>query len=67
VITTLTHRLNVFLGNGDGTFQIIREYESTSSPRFPEAGDFNRDSYPDIAVAQYNTGTIGIYLARHTP
>jgi hypothetical protein len=66
-VNTLSNYLNIFLGNGDGTFQVIRSYDSTSSPRFIESGDFNGDMYPDLAVAQFTTGTIGIFLARPTP
>jgi len=43
--------INVFIGNGDGTFQTARTYDSmVSSPTRMALGDFNGDLYPDLAT-----------------
>jgi len=46
-----TFPIYVFLGNGDGTFQLPREFwSSTSIPTLIASGDFNRDGILDLVV-----------------
>src|SRR5262249_33651403 len=50
------HNLNVFLGNGDGTFQPAVGYDTGEYPRATAVVDVNDDGIPDIVVA--NIGTV---------
>lgn len=43
--------IEVFLGNGDGTFQNPRGYTAQTNPWKLVAGDFNRDGNLDLAVS----------------
>jgi predicted small lipoprotein YifL len=55
-----TGNVNVFLGNGDGTFQQPQLFPS--APNGANAivvADFNADGYPDVAVVGYPSG---VYL-----
>jgi len=51
--------LDVFWGNGDGTFQLAEGFAS-SVGGLPEVGDLNGDHLPDVAMANpdYGTGTM---------
>src|SRR5450631_2851047 len=62
-------RLNVIMGNGDGTFQTPITLNIAASNFFPEAiavGDFNGDHLLDVAVWATNSTTtstqVNIYL-----
>src|SRR5215211_7877262 len=46
--------ITVMLGNGDATFQ-TRELAAPQHMHAMEAGDFNRDGIPDIAIGSENT------------
>jgi hypothetical protein len=46
--------ITVMLGNGDGTFQ-TRELAAPQHMHAMEAGDFNRDGTPDLAIGSENT------------
>jgi hypothetical protein len=46
--------ITVMLGNGDGTFQ-TRELAAPQHMHAMEAGDFNRDGFPDLAIGSENT------------
>lgn len=50
--------LQVFLGNGDGTFQPSVSYLSGTGPLFVAAADLNHDGKLDLAVADLN----GLYI-----
>jgi hypothetical protein len=55
--------VDVFLGNGDGTFQPPASYPSGG--RFPAGlavADFNGDGKLDIAVSNYGSNSIGVLL-----
>jgi FG-GAP-like repeat/FG-GAP repeat len=43
-------RVSILLGNGDGSFQSVRDFTVGSQPSYLAVGDFNRDGVPDLAV-----------------
>jgi hypothetical protein len=51
VANDLDQTVSVLLGNGDGTFQGRVNYGAGSNPVALAVGDFNRDGWPDLAVA----------------
>jgi hypothetical protein len=59
-----TNTIGIFLSNGDGTFVDQQTYStgSASRPYSIVVSDFNNDNYLDIAVANYGTNNIGIFL-----
>ena len=60
--------VSILLGNGDGTFRAAVErpvgisYPGENGPDAIAAGDFTGDGRLDLAVANYNTGTVSILL-----
>ena len=52
--------LTVFLGDGDGTFQVAQSLPTGVAPTTAVVGDFNGDGRPDLAVA--NAGGVTILL-----
>ncbi|MFZ0419023.1 MAG: Ig-like domain repeat protein [Candidatus Sulfotelmatobacter sp.] len=54
--------VSVLLGIGDGTFQTQTVFATGAFPSFVAVGDFNRDGWPDLAVANSQDGTVGILL-----
>jgi hypothetical protein len=59
-----TNCIGVFLSKGNGTFADQQTYPTDlqSIPRSIVVGDFNNDNNLDIAVANYGTHSIGIFL-----
>jgi hypothetical protein len=63
---TLPITVTVLLGNGDGSFRSGQEY-TAGSMTYPGAtslvaADFNADRVLDIAVAEYDSGAVGVML-----
>ncbi|TMJ01028.1 MAG: VCBS repeat-containing protein, partial [Bacillati bacterium ANGP1] len=52
----------LLLGNGDGTFQPPLFFDAGASPAFAVAGDFNFDDTLDLAVANYDGGTVSVLM-----
>ncbi|CAF3154083.1 unnamed protein product [Rotaria sp. Silwood2] len=59
-----THTIGIFILYDNGTFSDQKTYStgSRSSPYTVIVNDFNNDNYLDIAVANYGTNNIGIFL-----
>jgi FG-GAP-like repeat len=49
--TPNAQKVSIQFGNGSGTFGQPSYYSAGISPKSVAAGDFNRDGYPDLAVA----------------
>lgn len=75
LITTSTDRqdaVNVFLGNGDGTFQAPREFDAgaglrgslTADNRQPTVLDVNHDGIPDAVVPNFRAADVSVLLGR---
>jgi hypothetical protein len=59
--------VSVLLGNGsggrgNGTFAARVDYPAGDGPEFVTTGDFNKDSILDLAVANYNSGNVSVFL-----
>ncbi|MCB0320251.1 MAG: VCBS repeat-containing protein, partial [Bdellovibrionales bacterium] len=61
VADNVNDTFHMFLGNGDGTFQSSTSYASNGSYRLG-IGDFNGDQVTDIAVSDYTSGAVDIFL-----
>ncbi len=57
-----TSSVSVLLGNGDGTFRSAISFEIGCYAAFVAVGDFNRDGWPDLAVADQQEGKVSILL-----
>jgi hypothetical protein len=58
VPTTL---MSVMMGNGDGTFQPSREIEVGRGMTAIAVGDYNRDGFPDLAIAGMQAQVYRLY------
>jgi hypothetical protein len=58
------HSVSILLNKGDnsGEFYINREIYVGTNPRAVIAADFNGDSYPDLATANWNDNNVAILL-----
>ena len=66
VANQVDNTVSILLGNGDGTFTAAPSsplmLPSGTSPSSIAVGDFNRDGYADLAVANTAANTISIFL-----
>lgn len=53
---------SILLNNGDDTFGAPVNYEAGGGTLAITAGDFNRDRKQDLAVANFNEGTVAVLL-----
>ena len=51
--------ISIMLGKGDGTFQAAVNYGAGTNPLTVAIGDLNGDGSPDLAVANYDTSSLG--------
>jgi hypothetical protein len=54
--------VNVFLGNGDGTFRNYASYSTGLEPFSVAVGDVNNDGAPDLAAANFGDSTVSVLL-----
>jgi streptogramin lyase len=64
VVNSGTNCIGIFLNYGNGTFasQMTFTTGNNSRPLSAAVGDFNNDTHFDIAVTNYDTHNIGIFL-----
>src|SRR5690349_6699400 len=64
VVNSGTHTISIFMNIGNNTFapQMILTTEKQSRPLSVALNDFNNDTYLDIAVANYDTHEIAVFL-----
>ena len=64
VLNTYDNNVDVLLGNGDGTLSAYATLYTgrNSQPKSIAAADFNNDHYVDIAVVNYASRNIGVFL-----
>lgn len=64
ISNTYNNNIDVLLGNGDGTLSTHTTLYTgrNSQPKSINIADFNNDSYPDIAVGNYASRNIGVFL-----
>jgi FG-GAP-like repeat len=61
-----SNSVSVLLGNGDGTFQAPRNFDTGIGPLSVVVGDFNGDGVRDLAVASANSNNVSV-LINKTP
>lgn len=61
-IDNIPGTVSVLLNQGGGLFSPKTEYPVSNYPYSLAAGDFNKDGYPDLALAHFFTQTMGILL-----
>src|SRR6266849_667885 len=54
--------VSVLLGNGDGSFQLARNFAAGMYPVSIAVGDFNSDGWQDLAVANNASATVSVLL-----
>ncbi|HEX8816159.1 MAG TPA: VCBS repeat-containing protein [Terriglobales bacterium] len=60
-----SQEISILLGNGNGTFKVLKPFSTTSGAAALAVGDFNGDGNLDIAVTEYGfggPGVLAIYL-----
>jgi hypothetical protein len=63
-IAITTNKVNIYLGNGDGTFQFLVSYPSGQFDSKIIAVDFDRDGILDLAIGMYYETSVGILLGK---
>jgi hypothetical protein len=57
-----TDTVNIFIGNGDGTFQPPTKLGTGGAPTAVVTSDWNGDGKADLAIANYNSGSVSILI-----
>jgi hypothetical protein len=66
VTSLLMNTVDVWLGNGDGTFGARIDYGTGRDPATVKVADFDRDAYPDLLVVNASSNSVTI-LRNTTP
>ena len=64
VVNSRTENIGVLLGYGNGSFTVPKQYPTgnNSLPLSVVVGDFDNDNQLDLAVANYGTSSIGMFI-----
>jgi len=64
VANSAVDNIGIFLGHGDGTFSSSIMYSTgfDSIPIMVTVGDFNNDHHLDLAVSNFGSHSIGLFL-----
>ena len=63
VTASAAGKVDILLGNGDGTFQAPVTYATGGKrPQFVAVGDFNGDGKPDLVVTNTGSESVGVLL-----
>jgi len=65
--TNVNVGLQLFLGNGDGTFQVPQNYLAGAQSNPVLVGDFNGDGAPDVAAGDTGENIVSILLNQTPP
>jgi hypothetical protein len=67
VVNSGSHSLTLLFGDGTGAFPAVQSASlpEGGSPRYVVTGDFNGDTYPDLAVSNRDNHTVSILLNNH--
>jgi hypothetical protein len=65
--TNVNVGLQLFLGNGDGTFQAAQNYLASARSNPVLVGDFNGDGVPDVAAGNAGENIVSILLNQTPP
>jgi hypothetical protein len=52
----------VFFGNGRGKLRKVAKFKMSQGPVGIAAGDLNGDHHPDLAVTQFSTGSVAVFM-----
>jgi hypothetical protein len=56
--------VQIYIGNGDGTFRTGTTLSTGADPVYIVTGDFDGDGHVDLAVANQTDGTVSIFLGK---
>jgi hypothetical protein len=59
-----TGKLEIYIGNGDGTFTLDKPHDFPMNPSSLDNGDFDGDGHQDLVVADYGTDRTGVAFLR---
>jgi len=54
--------VSVLIGNGDGSFQVARNFPAGNIPASVAVGDFNGDGRQDLAVANQDSNDVSVLI-----
>jgi hypothetical protein len=57
-----SNTVSVFLGNGDGTFELAQTYATDSYPFSVAVADVNGDGHPDVVTANSKSDSVSVLL-----
>lgn len=63
IVNSTSQDVTIASGRGDGQFDYRATYSTGSLPSGIEAGDFNEDGVPDLAVSNQLSNSIGLILS----